>query len=354
MDGKYTGLNKHIVWVVPGFPKDESDDRCTPYLYELLQFITSNTKLKISVVSLQYPFTNKMYNLLKTPVYPLNGNNKWYRKPMVWRNCLQTLRLIHEKNPIDCLHSFWFGDTTLMAEAFAQKHKIKHIVSLMGQDALSTNRHLTNRRLKPIPVVALSEFHALNFKASTGRNVSAIIPFGINITTPLNPSKEFDIIGVGSLLPVKNYDLWIDVMTIVRNSLPEIKAIIVGDGPELPRLMAKIKNAHLDNNIQIEGNKPRSFALESMRKSKIFLHTSKYEGQGYVFTEAMAAGLHIVSTPVGYAAENERIWKGTEATDIAKKIIELLKDQRGNVTYDVPLTSETFNSYAKFYSGEAF
>lgn len=352
MDGKSTGLNRHIVWLVPGFASDESDDRCTPYLTELMHYIQQHTTLRLTVVSIHYPFTRKPYQLGTTKVYPLNGRNKWYLKPLLWQRCLQTLEKIHLQQPIHCLHSFWFGDTTLMAEAFARKHHVYHISNLMGQDALPSNRHLANQRLARVPVIAISHSHAIQFKASAHRDVAAIIPLGIDHMPRRKFPAEIDIIGVGSLVPVKNYELWIEVIRYLQKRIPDIKARIIGDGPEMDKLKDSIRRYNLDQNIHLMGGQSRSFTLESISKSKVFLHTSRYEGQGYVFMEAMKAGLPIVTTPVGYGADDASIWKGTDPLEMANKIYDILSKDQTIVQYNTPSIKDTINGLMNYYNSE--
>lgn len=349
MAGGYLKHNKHIVWIVPGFARNDEDDTCMPYLQELLNYIKANSQLTITILALHYPYTRDEYDLMGSKVYPLNGQNKWINKPEVWMRAQRHLNRIHQNSPIDVLHSFWFGETTIIGESFAKKHQIKHITQLMGQDALPNNRHLKNSRLKQVPVIAISNVQALNFKLNTNRIPIDIIPFGLNpIKIPL-VDKKFDVIGVGSLVPVKNYTLWIEVIERMVVSKPYLSSLIVGSGPEFSKLQTLIQNKGLTQHVEILQHQSRASVLQLMNQSKMFMHTAKYEGLGYVFMEALRAGLPIISTPVGYAAENENIWKGQHAEELATKALDILNSNLKITQPTFVHTEETFSRMTKVY-----
>src|SRR5260221_640751 len=44
--------------------------------------------------------------------------------------------------------------------------------------------------------------------------------------------RDIDILAVGSLLPLKQYDVFIRIVAEIKKSLPGIKAVLVGNGPE--------------------------------------------------------------------------------------------------------------------------
>ncbi len=351
MGGKYTASNKHIVWVVPGFSANAEDDACIPPLIELLEYIQTHTGCEVSVVALQYPFSKDKYQLFGADIYPLNGKNKWFNKISLWKKASQILKDIHTNKPIDVLHSFWLGDTTLIAEAFAKQHKLPHFCTLMGQDVLSSNRHIHSKRLVNIPCIALSQFHAAIFEKNAKRKVKDIIPFGLKERTAITVGKPYDLIGIGSLIDVKNYELWIEVIRLVKLKKPDIKTILVGDGDQRQKLESLIQKNQLQNNITLAGNKKREEVFQLIDQSKLFLHTSKHEGQGYIFFEAMRSGLPILSTPVGYAIEDENIFKAIEPQLFADEILHLLDQSPVPKKYKVPTPQSSFERYWKYYKG---
>jgi glycosyltransferase involved in cell wall biosynthesis len=349
MVGKRMNSNKHIVWILPGFASSETDDTCLPMMLDLLEYIQKTKKITISIVTLQYPYSVNKYDVFGTSVYPMNGRNKWYTKITTWKKTLQTLEAIHKTNPIDIIHSFWLGDAALMAHAFSKQRKIQHVCSIMGQDALNTNRHLNNKRLADLPIVAISAYQAETYFKNTGKRVKEIIPFGMPDYSNPAVEKKYDIIGVGSLIPLKNYEMWIEIIELTKSRVSGLKAILVGDGEQRKELSQLIEQKGLSSTITMALHQSRKKTLKLIEQSKIFIHTSKYEGQAYVLMEAMSRNLAVLSTPVGYANENEKIWKGTSAIDFAEEIQQLLTKNEIKVKYDAPLVKDTFEKYNALY-----
>jgi glycosyltransferase involved in cell wall biosynthesis len=236
-----------------------------------------------------------------------------------------------------------------MAHAFSKQRKIQHVCSIMGQDALNTNRHLNNKRLADLPIVAISAYQAETYFKNTGKRVKEIIPFGMPDYSNPAVEKKYDIIGVGSLIPLKNYEMWIEIIELTKSRVSGLKAILVGDGEQRKELSQLIEQKGLSSTITMALHQSRKKTLKLIEQSKIFIHTSKYEGQAYVLMEAMSRNLAVLSTPVGYANENEKIWKGTSAIDFAEEIQQLLTKNEIKVKYDAPLVKDTFEKYNALY-----
>lgn len=362
MDGQYTNLNKikNVVWIIPGFAKDQQDDYCTPTLQDLVRAFRVHKNISITILALQYPYTSEPYSLYGAQVYPMNGKNKWLRKLSVWRKTMQKLNELHIQKPIDVIHSFWLGEAALIGEAFSKGKNIQHICTLMGQDVLTDNRYLKNKRLAQVPLIAISAYQAEIFKRNTGRNVEAVIPFGM-----LEPEtyatengwqiedeadKLYDIVGAGTLSYVKNYPMFIEIVAEVKKSFPKVSALIIGSGPEKDELKKLVEQKDLTKTITFSGQRSRAYVYDVLGKTRIFLHTAKHEGQGYVFIEAMQKKLPIMSTPVGYACDNEKIWKGIDVQLFAEEIIHVLRNQPKQVKYQVPTAQKTALEYMGFYN----
>jgi glycosyltransferase involved in cell wall biosynthesis len=107
--------------------------------------------------------------------------------------------------------------------------------------------------------------------------------------------RDIDILGAGSLIPLKQYNLFIEAVSSIKNSFPLVKAIICGKGPELNYLKTLAASYDLADNLTFAGELPHGEVLGLMQRSKVFLHTANYEGYGSVLSEALYAGAHVVS-----------------------------------------------------------
>lgn len=113
---------------------------------------------------------------------------------------------------------------------------------------------------------------------------------------------------VGRLHPVKNYDLLIEAVALLRQSRPDladrVHLTIVGDGPERAALEGLIVRHGLQSMVALPGmaSDVRPF-LESWH---LYAQPSRYEGMCLAAHEAMSAGLPVIVTPVGELRESVR------------------------------------------------
>jgi len=98
----------------------------------------------------------------------------------------------------------------------------------------------------------------------------------------------------------KRVDRFLAALSLARRSMPQLRGIIIGDGPERSNLEALAGECGLlPDGVQFLG---RSQAVPAiLRQADIFLLTSQHEGFPNVLLEAMAARLPVVTTPAGDA-----------------------------------------------------
>lgn len=115
---------------------------------------------------------------------------------------------------------------------------------------------------------------------------------------------ETDIIigHVGSQKPQKNHSYLIDVFAEVCKKSEAYKLVLVGDGPLMPEMKAKVRNLGLENKVMFLGT--RNDAPRLFNAFDIFVLPSLFEGLGIVAVEAQANGLEcILSTNVPKEAD---------------------------------------------------
>jgi len=126
-----------------------------------------------------------------------------------------------------------------------------------------------------------------------------VVPNGIDfkrIEKIKASGRQSDIICVGRLVGHKNVDLLIRAIGIAVKEVPDIQAIVVGDGPERGKLMALVKELDLEKNIEFTGFlDDYDEALALMKSSKVFASPSVREGFGMAALEANACGLPVVT-----------------------------------------------------------
>lgn len=170
------------------------------------------------------------------------------------------------------------------------------------------------------------------------RNVkdAVVIPPGINfneITELKSRDKKWHIIYAGRLIKEKRIDLLIKSLACVRKNMPDVKCLIVGEGPEERQLKNLSKELGLDENIKFKGfldNFPD--LISCMKSSQVFVLPSEREGFGMVVIEANASGLPVVVVESPHNAALDLVIPGTNGfvseareDDLANKIIKSIQ-----------------------------
>ncbi|HTD40048.1 MAG TPA: glycosyltransferase [Mucilaginibacter sp.] len=322
-----TDQGKTLVILSPGFPKDEADSTCIPPQ----QVFVRNLKLQfpslnIIVLAFEYPFYTDQYQWNGVTVISFGGANKGGPTRLNnWRRVWLTLNKLNKEYQLIGLLSFWMGDCAFIADAFAKRKKIKCFCWILGQDAKPGNRYFRWISPRANSLIALSDFILGEVKHNYSVTPTHVIPVGIDPLLFSNSSakRHIDIMGAGSLIPLKLYSLLINMISTLRIYFPDIKAVICGDGPERQLLNELIKDYHLEENIELMGELPHTSVLALMQRTKVFVHPSSYEGLGMVCLEALYTGAQVVSfvRPIDQPIKN---WHFAQTPDDMVNIIKTI------------------------------
>lgn len=102
---------------------------------------------------------------------------------------------------------------------------------------------------------------------------------------------DFIAIFIGRLAQEKNLVFLLDVMKDLVPSLPKLKLLIVGDGPDYDLYKEIIEKDHLENNVIMTGKVAWEEVPYYYHLSDIFLTASHTETQGLTVIEAMASSV---------------------------------------------------------------
>lgn len=114
---------------------------------------------------------------------------------------------------------------------------------------------------------------------------------------------RFNIISVNRLVPIKNIQMQLEAMSMLKEKFPQILLHIIGDGPLQAELQKSISEKSLDDTVILHGFKSGADLSPFFTQSDCFVLTSNFEGYGMVVIEAATASLPIVMTDVGCAGE---------------------------------------------------
>ena len=326
--------DKTLIILIPGFPADEHDSTCLPFPQAFVRNLKAlNPSLHIKVLAFQYPFFESVYKWHGVEVRAFNGRNRGgFRHWMLWNNIRRSLKKIFQEEKVIGILSFWMGETAWIAKYAAAKYNVRYFTWLMGQDAKKNNRYVTITRVKSESLIALSDFlsdeYFRNYKIRPSNTILPGIDTRLFSSAP--GERKIDILSVGSLIPLKQFDQVVTLVRELATTRPDIRAVICGDGPERRKLEQLIHDFHLGDQIELHGELDHATILSLMQDSKILVHPSSYEGFSTVCAEALYAGAHVISycKPMHHAFQHHHIVKTKD--EMREKITTLLDIKKLN------------------------
>lgn len=318
-----------LVVITPAFPDHESATWWVPSQQGMVKALQENFPgIKITVFSLLYPQQQSSYTWHNIQVTPFNGMHyrKW-KRPVLWKNMWQSLRGLRRQYTIIGLFSFWNGECAFIGQYFGRLYGIKHISWICGQDATKQNKWARFIRPRGHQLAAMGAFLRDQYQRSHGIQPLHLVHNAINPKSfPAIPptERDIDIMAAGNFEPLKQYDLYANIVATIRKSLPAIKAIHCGLGREKEKVEGIIQAQSLGNTLFLLGGRPHPEVLEWMQHSKVFLHTSRYEGCSTVCLEALYAGAHVISFCYPFDHPVAHWHVATNADEMIAKAIEIL------------------------------
>jgi glycosyltransferase involved in cell wall biosynthesis len=185
------------------------------------------------------------------------------------------------------------------------------------------------------PTIAVSRFTANRFEMTYHKPINSVIPIGIDtgkINAIFPSTEQSDIIFVGRLIKEKNADLLVKAVALALPEYPELRVLIIGEGPEKKKIEITIKQKNLEKIVKIQSFYDSHDDLTSrLKASKIFVLPSTREGFGISALEALACGLPVVT--INHPAnamcdlinENNGFLCSLSAEDLANTICQALQ-----------------------------
>jgi len=116
-------------------------------------------------------------------------------------------------------------------------------------------------------------------------------PGGDRSTQPL-------VVCVGRLAHVKRQDLLIEAAAVARERVPDLRLMIIGDGPLRAYLEQRIVALGAGEWVQLAGRSSRAELIDAYRRAWVVASASLAEGWGLTLTEAAACGTPAVATDI--------------------------------------------------------
>jgi glycosyltransferase involved in cell wall biosynthesis len=138
------------------------------------------------------------------------------------------------------------------------------------------------------------------------------------------------VVAVGRLVPVKRFDLLVESLVRTKEKVPELRAVIVGEGYERPSLEALRRRHGAEDWLDLPGRLDDEALRAYYQRAWVVASSSLREGWGMTLTEAAACGTPAVATDIaGHrdAVLDERTGLLANGIDgIAAALAEVLTD----------------------------
>ncbi len=232
---------------------------------------------------------------------------KWLKMKML--DTLYQEYLKDNKKPADIIYAHYLWNIF-----HATQLKEKYHIPLVGIEHWSglTNDELTPRA-KYWGEIAYSHSdkllavsHSLQAKIKKHFDKDSTVVYDmlgqefVSLNVRKNKSNDtFKFIAVGSLVPIKGYDILIKAFEKSKLAARGCSLFIIGDGSERTLLEQTIKEMKLDNSVVLLGRKTKKEIIHYLSECHVFMLSSKSETFGVACIEALSQGLPTIATKCG-------------------------------------------------------
>lgn len=208
----------------------------------------------------------------------------------------------------DLIHAHIFQGG-FAANYLSKKHQIPYIVtehssSILKKDQPQWRKELMNEVYDSAKkVIAVGSALKRKLEQDYTKKEVLILPNSVNteLFTPgkINKQEPFTLIGIGSLIPSKGFDLLIKAFANCQKKWPGLKLIIVGEGKEKRRLSQLARELEITSGIRFTGQCSQEQVAELLKQAHVLVHPSHFETFGIVVIEALATGIPVIATACG-------------------------------------------------------
>ena len=132
-------------------------------------------------------------------------------------------------------------------------------------------------------------------------------------------------------MPVKDFPRLVRVMAAVRERVPEVELVIVGEGYERERIMDEVRRHGAEEWISLPGRVTDQQLRDLYRRSWVAVSTSVREGWGMTLTEAAACGTPSVATDIAGHADAVAVGRSgllhDRDPDLVDALVRVLTDE---------------------------
>lgn len=199
--------------------------------------------------------------------------------------------------PFDLVHAHHAVPAGAAAGFYAGPRRVPLVVSVHGGDVLGplvqspAARATVGETLRGAATVLCNSAETFSRAAalagSSGR--VRIVHLGTEIPTEPPPKRPDPTVAtIAHVIPRKRHIDVLDALTLLRDRLPRLRWLVIGDGPELGRLRAIVRERGLEGRVEFAGAVEPERALELLGGCHAMALPSIAEAFGVAYVEALA------------------------------------------------------------------
>jgi glycosyltransferase involved in cell wall biosynthesis len=204
----------------------------------------------------------------------------------------RTMRRLRREFPFDLVHAHYAvpaGDAVRRAAGSAPL-----VVSVHGHDVQGTGAGgpVVVTTLQHARLVLANSAGTARRCAALGAHDSRVVHLGADVPSTRSASGERPtLVTVGHLAARKRHVDVISALALLRDRHPQLRYVIVGEGPERARLGEHAASLGVGDRVQFLGQLPNTDAVAVARTAALFVMPSVDEAFGVAYIEAMAGGV---------------------------------------------------------------
>jgi len=175
--------------------------------------------------------------------------------------------------------------------SFLTNRFVKHIHAFISISEYTKRRFLHWSKLEQIPSFILPNCVKIEQYGPGPKKIELLERYGLKDKIILMTVGRLD-----SFERAKGFDEVMDILPQIRQEIPNIAYLIVGDGKDRGRLEKKAKLMGIADTVVFAGHISESEKADHYRLADVYVMPSRGEGFGFVFLEAMACGIPVIAS----------------------------------------------------------
>jgi teichuronic acid biosynthesis glycosyltransferase TuaC len=222
----------------------------------------------------------------------------WHRYAM--RPLTRALERLYAQWPFDLVHSHYALPAGGAALPFVRARGLPLVISVHGGDVLGPLMRDPEARARVGAVLREAQCVLCNSRGTLVRTAAVagstrnmrVVHLGADIPEELPPKHDQPTLAtLGHVIPRKRHEDVLRALARLRDKLPELRWVVIGDGPERPRLEQLAQQLGVAERVRFAGQLPHAATLDELGRCHLMPLPSVDEAFGVAYIEALAHGV---------------------------------------------------------------